>query len=328
MTLYPDNKQKYLISVLVVIIILAAIGVYLTYGAKTGTTTSYPDKTGSDGKLVVVTSFRPITLLVAPVAGDCAEITQILPAGAEPHEYEPTPNDAIKIQNAKILFYDGPFMEPWVEKIAGSTNPGIVRAPFSESIPNSTLAELKARYPDLPSINEDPHFWLSPEMAGYYVPYIAQKLSEADPANATIYKNNAEAFEMRLSKLDNDYRAGLSNCTTRTFLTSHAFLNYPAATYNLTSLSITGISPDAEPSIRQMAAILEEAKAKNVQGVIAETGEVEALSESIASELKVPLYQYNTIAVLPGGTLTASDNDYAIIMENNLRQMRQTLKCQ
>jgi ABC-type Zn uptake system ZnuABC Zn-binding protein ZnuA len=61
--------------------------------------------------------------------------------------------------------------------------------------------------------------------------------------------------------------------------------------------------------------------------VIAETNEVEALSQSIASELNLPLYSYTTMEVLPAGQHTAGDNDYVTIMENNLQQMRQTLQC-
>jgi len=328
MILSPDKKQKFLICVFIIITFLIAVTAYMAFIANAGTGTLSSPTTGSTGKLQVSTSSRPITLLVVPVAGDYAEVTQILPPGAEPHEYEPTPKDAIRLQNAKILFYDGPFMEPWVEKLAGSTNPEIVRAPFIDSIPAPALAELKAQNPDFPDPKQDSHFWLSPQMAEYYVPYIAQKLSDADPANASAYRKNAETFEARLAKLDADYKIGLSNCTTRTFLTSHAFLNYQAAAYNLSALSITGLSPDAEPSVQQMAAILDKAKAKNVQGVIAETNEVEALSQSVASELSLPLYPYTTMEVLPAGELTAGDNDYVTIMGNNLQQMRQALKCQ
>ncbi|MDD1701401.1 MAG: zinc ABC transporter substrate-binding protein [Methanoregula sp.] len=324
-----DRKKIFLICAIAIIIVLAVVGAYLALTAPAGSQGASPGTAaGQTGKLQVVTSFRPITLLVEPVAGDHATITQILPPGAEPHEYEPTPNDAIAIQNAKILFYDGSFMEPWADRLATSSNPGIVRAAFIDSIPASVLAQMKAEHANFPDPAQDPHLWLSPQLAEYYVPYVAEKLSEADPANASAYNANADAYEIRLKKLDADYKTGLSNCTTRTFLTSHAFLNYQAAAYNLTALSITGLSPDAEPSVRQMAAILDESKADNVQGVIAETDEVEALSQSIASELNLPLYPYTTMEVLPVGTLSAGDNDYVTIMENNLQQMRQTLKCQ
>jgi zinc transport system substrate-binding protein len=324
----PEKRKIILISALVIIIILIIVGGYLALIVNTSTAAAQSYSAGSTGKLQVITSFRPITLLVLPVAGDYADVTQILPPGAEPHEYEPTPKDAMMLAKGKVLFYEGPFMEPWVEKLAGSTNPDIIHAPFIDAIPASVIAQMKSEHADFPNPDQDPHLWLSPQLAEYYVPYIAQQLSAADPANASAYRKNADAFEVRLKKLDTDYRTGLSNCTTRTFLTSHSFLAYQAAAYNLTALSITGLSPDAEPSVQQMAAILDESKAAHVQGVIAETGEVQALSQSIASELGLPLYPYTTMEVLPAGPLTAGDNDYVTIMENNLRQMRQALKCQ
>jgi len=77
-----------------------------------------------------------------------------------------------------------------------------------------------------------------------------------------------------------------------------------------------------------MASILKEAKADNVRGVLAETDEVQALSQSIATELNLPVYPYSTMEVLPAGPLNSGDNDYVSIMENNLQQMRQALKCQ
>lgn len=320
-----NNRNTLILAIAILAVIAIAAVAYIALSHPAGSASSSGN---NDGRLQVVTSFRPITLLVEPVAGDHAVVTQILPAGAEPHEYEPTPNDAIAIQNAKILFYDGPFMEPWADRLATAANPGIVRASFFDAVPSSAFAQMKANDPSFPDPEQDPHIWLSPQLAEYYVEDIAEKLSAADPANASAYRANAAAYEVRLKKLDADYKTGLSNCSTRTFLTSHAFLNYQAAAYNLTSLSITGLSPDAEPSVQQMAAILGTAKADNVKGVIAETNEVEALSQSVATELNLPLYPYTTMEVLPQGPLSDKDNDYVAIMENNLQQMRQTLQCQ
>ncbi|MFA5237966.1 MAG: zinc ABC transporter substrate-binding protein [Methanoregula sp.] len=324
-----DARKIILMSALAVIIVLVAIGACVALNMQAGSQAASSGTGASTaGKLQVVTSFRPITLLVKPVAGDYADVTQILPPGAEPHEYEPTPNDALAIQNAKILFYDGSFMEPWADKLASATNPDIIRAPFIDSIPSSVLLQMKNEHTNFPDPEQDPHLWLSPQLAEYYVSSIARQLSAADPTNASHYQENADAYEARLRKLDANYKTGLSNCTTRTFLTSHAFLNYQAAAYNLTALSITGLSPDAEPSVQQMASILNVSKADNVQGVIAETDEVEALSQSVASELGLPIYPYTTMELLPQGQFSAGDNDYVTIMENNLQQMRQTLQCQ
>ncbi len=281
----------------------------------------------SQAQLQVITSFRPFTLLVAPVAGSHAKITQILPPGADPHDYEPTPKDAIDFQNARIFFYDGPFLEPWATSIASSANPSIELASFADAIPASEFAKMKKEYPNFPDTSQDPHLWLSPKLAQYFVPYVAQKLSAADPKNAADYNANAQAFKAKLQKLDSDYETGLANCTTRTFLTSHAFLNYVAAAYNLTAISMAGLSPDAEPSIQQMDAVLKDAKAANVQGVLSEPDETQQLSESVASELNLTVYPFSTMEILPSGNLNASANDYVAIQESNLKEMRSALGC-
>ncbi len=284
-------------------------------------------KTANSSQLQIITSFRPFTLLVAPVAGNYAKITQILPPGASPHDYEPTPNDAIAFQNAQVFFYDGAFLEPWASSLATSANSNIQLASFVDSIPPQEFAQMKSQYPNFPNTDQDPHIWLSPQLAQYFVPYVAQKLSAADPAHATDYTANAKVFEARLVRLDNDYKKGLANCSTRTFLTSHAFLNYVAAAYNLTAISIAGLSPDAEPSIAQMDAILNESKKDNVMGVLSEPDETQTISNSVASELNLTVYPFSTMEILPSDQSVANATDYISVQENNLVEMRLALGC-
>jgi zinc transport system substrate-binding protein len=287
-----------------------------------------PAHTGQESKIQVITSFRPFTLLVEPVGGDHVTITQILPPGADPHDYEPTPNDAVALKNGRIFFYDGPFLEPWAADLAASSNPDIHLVTFADAIPVSVYDQMKSRYTDFPNMTRDPHLWLSPQLTQYYVAYVARQLSEADPENASDYQKNAEGFEKRLEQLDSDYNAGFSNCTTRAFLSSHAFLDYTAAAYNLTPVSIAGMSPDAQPSLKQMSAIVAEAKALNIRGIIVEPEEAEDLSKSLSAELNLPVYSFTTMEVLPSGPLSAEDTDYVAIMENNLQEMRKAMLCQ
>jgi len=283
---------------------------------------------GQGGSVQVITSFRPFTLLVGPIGRDHITITQILPPGADPHDYEPTPNDAVALKNGKIFFYAGPFLEPWAADLAASSNPDIRRVTFADAIPGPVYDQMKSQYADFPDMTQDPHLWLSPKLTEYYVAYVARQLSETDPENASDYQNNAAVFGKRLKQLDSNYAAGFSNCTTRTFLSSHSFLDYIAATYNLTQISIAGMSPDTQPSIKQMSAIIEEAKAHNVRGVLAEPEEAEDLSKSISAELNLPVYSFTTMEVLPAGPLKAGDTDYVAIMENNLQEMKKAMLCQ
>lgn len=281
----------------------------------------------SAAKLTVITSFRPFTLLVAPIGGDDINIVQILPPGADPHDYEPTPSDALALLSGRIFFYDGPFLEPWASTLAASTNPNITLISFADSVPQSAIEQMESEYPNFPNTIQDPHLWLSPQLAEYFVPYAANQLSEADPAHASDYQANAAVFEKKLEGLDAEYKTGLENCTTRTVLTSHAFLDYVAAAYNLTVISIAGLSPDAEPSIRQMDTVLNQSKAAGVRGVLMEPDETQQLSQSVASQLNLPVYSFNTMEILPYGNQTANESDYITIQESNLHEMELALGC-
>jgi len=287
-----------------------------------------PSNPNQDGKIQVVTSFRPFTLLVGPIGGDHVTITQILPPGADPHEYEPTPNDAVALKDGRIFFYAGPSLEPWAADLATSSNPDIQRVTFADAIPEPVYDQMKSQYANFPDMTQDPHLWLSPQLTEYYADYVARRLSETDPQNASDYQNNAAVFEKRLQQLDSDYSEGFSNCTTRSFLSSHSFLGYIASAYNLTQISISGMSPDAQPSLKQMSAVIEESKAHNVRGILTEPDEAEDLSKSISAELSLPVYYITTMEVLPAGPLTEDDTDYVAIMENNLHEMKKAMLCQ
>jgi zinc transport system substrate-binding protein len=287
-----------------------------------------PVNSGQGGKVQVITSFRPLTLLVKPIGGDHITITQILPPGADPHEYEPSPKDAVALKNGRIFFYGGPFLEPWAADLAASSNPDIKLVTFADAIPGPVYDQMKSQYKDFPDMTRDPHLWLSPQLAKYYAAFVARQLSETDPGNATDYQDNAAVFEKRLEQLDSDYAAGFSDCATRTFLSSHSFLDYIAATYNLTQIPIAGTSADAQPSVKQMAAVIEKAKAHNVRGILAEPDEAADLSRAVSAELNLPVYSFTTMEVLPAGTPAEGDTDYVAIMENNLQEMKKAMLCQ
>ena len=89
---------------------------------------------------------------------------------------------------------------PGQQTLADSTNPDIQLVTFADAIPGPVYDQMKSRYADFPNLTQDPHLWLSPQLAEYYLPYVAQQLSKADPENATDYQNNAAAFEKRLKK--------------------------------------------------------------------------------------------------------------------------------
>jgi ABC-type Zn uptake system ZnuABC Zn-binding protein ZnuA len=88
------------------------------------------------------------------------------------------------------------------------------------------------------------------------------------------------------------------------------------------------MNPDAQPSLKQMSAIIEESKVHNVRGILAEPDESVDLSKSISAELNLPVYYFTTMEVLPPDQLTDDDTDYIAIMENNLQEMKKAMLCQ
>ena len=141
------------------IAIVFVVGLLLSgcTGQAQGGAAPAPANNPQSGQLQVITSFRPFTLLVEPVAGSHAKITQILPPGADPHDYEPTPKDAIDFQGAQVFFYDGPFLEPWAASIAASANSNITLASFADAVPPEEFARMKKEYTNFPDTSQDPH---------------------------------------------------------------------------------------------------------------------------------------------------------------------------
>ena len=200
--------------------------------------------------LTIIVSFNPIYYLVRPVVGNSTKILQIIGPGVEPHEYEPTPSDIETLSEGSIFFYDGPALENWAVQLADSVNKNIELVPLINAINLSQLNN------NSDIILQDPHFWLDPAIMPTAINYIKDKMIVLDPANATIYTENANVFVTKIDQLDAAYKAGLSHCQSRTVIDSHAFLGYLAISYNLTEEPISGESPSQEPSAAKVAGMI------------------------------------------------------------------------
>ncbi|MDE1798188.1 MAG: zinc ABC transporter substrate-binding protein [Candidatus Micrarchaeota archaeon] len=275
--------------------------------------------TSSSGAPTVVASFLPVYLIVQPVAGNLTAVRILLPPGAEPHDYEPAPNDLKALANASILFYDSPGLEPWAISLAQAANPGIRLAPLSSAVPLRPAAENGTGA-------TDPHVWLSPARVINETLYARDQLIAADPAHAGQYRANAAAQLARLRELDGEYRAGLSNCSSRILITTHAALGYLADDYNLTQVPIAGISPDEEPSPAALEQVIQIGKAENATVVFTEPGVSPKLGIAVAGEIHVSTLAFNPLEILTPEEI-ANGADYISLMRSNLGVLRQGLGC-
>lgn len=271
-----------------------------------------PVKEGNPIKISVAASFYPLYFLAAEIGGDRAEVFSVTPAGTEPHDYELTPNEMMKIENSRLLVINGSGFEAWGEDI------------FKNIDPRETVA---VRAGDgLPGDGSDPHFWLSPVLAGQMADNILAGFIKADPAGAAYYEIRAADLKNKLSALDAEYRAGLAGCAKKVIITAHAAFGHLAAAYGLEQKAIAGLSPESEPSPREMAAIASFAQANGVEYIFFESLVSPKLAETIAREAGAKTLVLNPLEGLTAEEIAAGQ-DYLSEMRRNLSNLRIALQC-
>lgn len=307
--------NKKIIGVIVIVLVIFA-GVYsLNHRPKSSA--------GVSEKIKVVASFYPLADFAKNVGGDMVEVVNITPAGAEPHDYEPTPQDIVKLYDANLIILNGNGVDAWGEKIAGELR----QKGITVVIMSDQLDSLKNNAPEEGETGQyDPHFWLNPVNASKEADSIADALIQIDGAHEKEYNINRDTFKAKLVSLDQEYKNGLTNCASRTIVTSHNAFNYLASQYNLTTLYILGLSADEEPSPKTIADTVDIARTKGVKYIFFETLISPKLSETIAREIGAKTLELNPIEGLTDEEITEG-KDYISVMKNNLTNLKIALSC-
>jgi zinc transport system substrate-binding protein len=305
-----NNTKNKIIFISLVIILLAFLG-YLATARKTTTVKS--------GKLAVSTSFYPLYYFTTQIAGNKADVINITPSGAEPHDYDPSAGDIAKIEKGNLLVLNGG-VEAWGNKIADNlkgTNVQVVVAGqglLTQQVEESGQNQI------------DPHVWLDPVLAKQEAHAIAEGFIKIDPANTAYYRQNENVLNTKLDSLDAEYKAGLADCQEKDIITSHAAFGYLATRYGLTQVTVTGLSPDAEPSAQQLADVVAFAKLHKVKYIFFEKLISPKLSDTVATEVGAKTLVLDPIEGVSGDDMKAGKNYYTI-MQDNLKNLQTALSC-
>ncbi len=271
-------------------------------------------------RLEVTAAFYPLQYAVERVGGDHVQVTGLTRPGAEPHDLELTPREVVDMTTSKVIVYEKGF-QPAVDDAVASIGG---HAGFDVS----TAARLSLPAPSEPgaqsSLSVDPHFWLDPDRYAQVVKAIATRLGTADPANATAYAQNADALVAQLTDLDQAFRTGLAHCADTNLVTGHAAFGYLARRYGLTQLSVSGISPDVEPTAAQMSSIVSLIRSRHVSTVYAETLVSPALVDTIARETGASV---EVLDPIEGITKESAGTDYLAVMRANLATLERGQRC-
>ena len=226
-------------------------------------------------RLNVVASFSILGDLVRNVGGERVNVTTLVGPDGDVHVYVPTPADAKKIADARLLFVNGLGLEGWLPRLVQSAGnkATIVTA-------TSGIAPLKL------GSDADPHAWQSPLNAKIYVANIRDALVAADPADAEAFKSNAEAYLAKLDALDGEVRQAVAQIpeNRRKVISTHRAFGYFAAAYGVAFVAPLGVSTESEASARDIAGIITQIRASKIPAVFLENISDPRLIRQIAAE--------------------------------------------
>jgi zinc transport system substrate-binding protein len=278
---------------------------------------SNPSST-TDANVAVVASFYPLYEAATKVGGDRVEVTNLTPAGVEPHDLELSPDQVDALLDASVVLYLGHDFQPAVQAIAEQREAGAV----------DLLAglDLHSAPPGSEETGTDPHVWLDPALMGRMVDEIRATFAEVDPSGETAYRTNADAYQAEIDALDGRYRDGLSHCARDLIVTSHAAFGYLAAEYGLRQEAIAGIDPSAEPDPQRLAELADLVQQEGVTTIFTEELVSPAVAETLARETGAETAVLNPLEGLTEDEVAAGAN-YVSVMDDNLGTLRAALGC-
>ena len=272
------------------------------------------------GPVRIVASSTILADLARAVAGERGAVSALLPAGADPHTYQPVPSDLAALSRADLVVVEGAGLDGWVVRAhaqAGASSPIVAVGQAEAGEPYAGEShehgahghETHARGTRGGGAREvgaggneahdDPHFWFDPVLVKESVGAIARALAEADPAGAAAYRRNAEAYGRRLDELDAWIRERVAALPPerRKLVTNHATLHHFAARYGFEVVGIVhpGSTPEAQGSARHAADLVQRLRDAGIDVIFTENTLSPRLAAAIATEVGphvqlVPLY--------------------------------------
>jgi len=276
-------------------------------------------------RLNVIATFSILGDFVKNVGGDRLEVATLVGPNGNAHVYAPSPGDAKKVADAKLVFVNGLGFEGWLERLvkASGTKAPIVVA--TKGIKPLERAGEHGHDHDHDHGRADPHAWQSVANAKIYVANIRDALIAADPAGKDAYLANAAAYLAKLDALERDVREVIAKIPAdrRRVITSHSAFGYFQDAYGVSFTAPQGVSTEAEASAKDVAAIIAQIKKQKAAAVFLENVTDPRLVEQIARETgaKVGGTLYSDALTDDKGDATT----YIDLIRHNLRQLASAL---
>ncbi|UXE58926.1 MAG: zinc ABC transporter substrate-binding protein [Woronichinia naegeliana WA131] len=316
------KTSRYLRRCSLLLVSLTAIGLG---GCGTGSPIISASPSEETQRLKVITTFIPVTNFTKAVAGDRAEVTQLLPTNVGPHDYQAKPEDVQKLARGNVLVKNGLGMEEFLGdllKNAGNANLKLIDS--SKDI--QPIANEEKHDHDHEKTSEaghnhgafNPHIYLDPKRAIKQVENIRDGLIAADPEGKTTYNTNATAYIEKLKQLDGEIAQKLQPFAGKTFVTYHDFAPYFAQSYNLKAEFLVDV-PEENASPEDVKRVINAAKQSNLKTLLTESQAVGSPFAALAKDLKVKVSTFDPLETSNGEALRP--DYYLTTMRQNLQNL-------
>lgn len=230
-------------------------------------------------KLKAITTFTVIADIAKNVAGDAADVRSITKPGAEIHDYQPTPQDIVRAQNADIILWNGLNLERWFERFLADVRnvPSII---VSEGI--EPLSIYEGTYTGKPN----PHAWMSTDNALIYIENIRKAFVQADAKNAEVYNANAAAYVQKVKAIKSNLEATLSHIPDeqRYLVTSEGAFSYLATDLNMREVYLWPMNADQQGTPQQIRKAIDTVRERNIPVVFSESTISDKPAKQVAAE--------------------------------------------
>jgi zinc/manganese transport system substrate-binding protein len=288
--------------------------VLLAAGALTLIAARAIGQTQTPPHLPVVASFSILGDLVSEIGGHRVAVATVVGPDGDAHVYQPTPKDGRRLAGAKLVFVNGLGFEGWIDRLIAASKTKATIVTVSRGVtPRKDEAGL------------DPHAWQNVADAKIYVANIRDALIEADPDAADVFRTNADQYLTRLGALDAEIKSTIAAIppSRRRVVSTHDAFGYFAARYGLEFIAPEGVSTEAEPSARDLARIVDAARAHKVAAIFLENIVDPRVAQRLAAETgaKIGGTLYSDALSGPDGPAPS----YIEMMRHNMRQLAAAL---
>jgi len=325
-------------SLLITLVVLTLVGCGTPANNQVKSET--PAKVGEPKQIVV--SFYPLAFITEQIVGNEATVINIA-GSVDVHEYEPSPQDMVMINEADLVIYQGAALEPWADDVIPELQKkDIATLEVTHDIKLEKTEEHEEHEEEHHEADDhdddhedegehdehhhggfDPHTWLDPVLVQDMVDEILDAVVTIDNANKAIYETNAELLKKQFADLNNAFKSSLIQCAKEEVIVSHDAYGYLARRYGFKIHPISGLSTQDKPSAKILAELKDEA-ADGITHILIEENNIRRFADTLATETGLKTLPINPLG---RGTLDPEKNFFDI-MNENLNSLSIALHCQ